>query len=215
MGRKRKKGSSRYYFTQETEDSIIKYNALDPEKDIDQRSMIFEKEIYKAFNKMAENLIHTFKFYYFDIPSVEVQKDVVAFMCEKIGKFTQEKGKAFSYFSIVGKNYLIYHNNRNYKRRKKHQSTSGYSAAKQNYIDGEIAIKLNKNYDLDVLNDYNTLIERLADFIEKNVDKMFNKDRDRNICQAVVQILCRHKDINIVHKKALYVLIREYSGEIK
>ena len=30
-------------------------------------------------------------------------------------KFKEGKGKAFSYFSIVAKNYLILHNNKNYK----------------------------------------------------------------------------------------------------
>lgn len=213
MGRKVKKGSSRYYFTQETEDAIIKYNSLDPIKDHWKRSLIFEKKIYFAFNKMAENLIHTFKFYYFDVPPREVQKQVVTFMCKKIDKFDSDKGKAFSYFSIIGKNYLIYHNNRNYNHRKTHINTKGHTRAKQNYIDWEVSKKINKNPSLETVNDYVTIIDQLADFVEKNINKLFKKQRDKNICYAVIQILKRQKDIHIIHKKALYVLIREYSGE--
>ena len=37
-------------------------------------------------------------------------------------KFTEGKGKAFSYFSIVAKNYLILHNNNNYKKMKQTDS---------------------------------------------------------------------------------------------
>ena len=63
--------------------------------------------------KLAENIIHTFKFYYFDGGPKEVQHEVIAFMLEKLPKFVEGKGKAFSYFSIVAKNYLIQNNNKN------------------------------------------------------------------------------------------------------
>ena len=60
---------------------------------------------------MAENIIHTFKFYYFDVSSEDVKHEVVSFLVMNIHKFKEGKGKAFSYFSIVAKNYLILHNN--------------------------------------------------------------------------------------------------------
>ena len=34
----------------------------------------------KAFEKLAENIIHTFKFYYFDVPSEDVKHEVVSFL---------------------------------------------------------------------------------------------------------------------------------------
>ena len=70
------------------------------------------------FEKLAENIIHTFKFYYFDVPSEDVKHEVVSFLYMNMHKFTEGKGKAFSYFSIVAKNYLILHNNNNYKKMK-------------------------------------------------------------------------------------------------
>ena len=71
---------------------------------------------------MAENIIHTFKFYYFDVPSTDVMHEVVSFLYMNMHKFTEGKGKAFSYFSIVAKNYLILHNNNNYKKMKQTDS---------------------------------------------------------------------------------------------
>ena len=42
-------------------------------------------------------------------------------MVMNIHKYDHTKGsKAFSYFSVVAKNYLILHNNNNYKRMKQH-----------------------------------------------------------------------------------------------
>ena len=69
---------------------------------------------------MAENIIHTFKFYYFDVPSEDVKHELVSFLVMNMQKFTEGKGKAFSYFSIVAKNYLILNNNKNYKMGKIH-----------------------------------------------------------------------------------------------
>ena len=113
MPRKAKKGSPRYYFHQGTEDAIIRHNK---ETRPHMRERIYNEHIRQPFEKLAENIIHTFKFYYFDVPSVDVMHEVVSFLYMNMHKFTEGKGKAFSYFSIVAKNYLILHNNNNYKK---------------------------------------------------------------------------------------------------
>lgn len=208
-----KKKTSRYYFTEDTENAIVKYNKLDPVKDYGKRNLLYEKEIYAPLSKMAEFLIHTFKFYYFDVPSQDVQKQVTAFMTSKLEKFNPDSGKAFSYFSIVGKNWLIYHNNKNYARQKTHRSTSSYSDKQKNKMMGEITKKMNKNQSQEVIDDYTEIIEQLAIYVEENIDQLWQKQRDKNIAQAVVVILKRHEQIETIHKKALYILIREYSGE--
>ena len=102
MGRKRKN----YYFTDVTEKAIIRYNN---EERPAMRNRIYNDHIRDAFDKLCENIIHTFKFYYFDVSSEEVKNEVVSFLVMNMHKYTAGKGKAFSYFSIVAKNYLILH----------------------------------------------------------------------------------------------------------
>jgi len=211
--RKKRTKKARYYFTQETEDAIVEYNKLDPEKDYGKRNLLYEKKIYKPLTKMAENLIHTFKFYHFDVNSVDVGKQVTAFMTSKLDKFDPNSGKAFSYFSIVGKNWLIYHNNKNYAHKVLHRSTSGFSDASENRMNAEIARKMNKNPSESEITDYNNIIDRITEFVQENMDILWKKQRDKNIANAVVAILERRGEIETIHKKALYVLIREYSGE--
>ena len=63
MARKAKKGSSRYYFTMTTEKAIIRYNNAEDNHVL--RNKIYNEHIRKAFEKLVENIIHTFKFYYF------------------------------------------------------------------------------------------------------------------------------------------------------
>jgi hypothetical protein len=108
-GRPRK---NKMYFTPITEAAIIAYNK-DPESPL--RNKVFNEHIHRALDKLSENIIHTFKFYYFDYGARELKQEVVAFMLEKLPKFVEGRGKAFSYFSIVAKNYLIQNNNKNYK----------------------------------------------------------------------------------------------------
>ena len=113
MGRKRKN----YYFTERTEAAIIRYNNTDS---VRLKNKIYNEHIRSAFDKLCENIIHTFKFYYFDTSSEEVKHEVVSFLVMNMHKFKEGKGKAFSYFSIVAKNYLILNNNKNYKMGKIH-----------------------------------------------------------------------------------------------
>ena len=48
--------------------------------------------------------------------------EVVSNLVSNMHKFKEGKGKAFSYFSIIAKNFLILYNNGNYKKFKRHTS---------------------------------------------------------------------------------------------
>lgn len=197
MGRKKTKN---FYFTQETEDAIILYNKTeDPTK----RSKIYKEHIKYPFDKLTENIIHTFKFYYFDVPSEDVQHEVVAFLNEKIHKFKEGKGKAFSYFSIIAKNYLIIQNNTNYKRMKR--------KAELVEVDDQRNLSSEMGY-----TDYQ---EQLKDFInlyvewyDENMNKVFTNRKDIAVADSVLELFRIRDNIENFNKKALYILIRERTG---
>ena len=112
----RKKSKKKLYFGPEVQDAIIRYNTS---TNNNERNKIYAEEIHAAFDKLSENIINTFKFTYFDYPFEDVKAEVVSFLVMNMHKYDHTKGsKAFSYFSIVAKNYLILHNNANYKRYK-------------------------------------------------------------------------------------------------
>ena len=112
-----RKAKKRLYFGPEVQDAIIRYNTNS--EDFSLRNKIYQQEIHAAFDKLAENIINTFKFTYFDYPFEDVKAEVVSFLVMNMHKYDHTKGsKAFSYFSIVAKNYLILHNNNNYKKLK-------------------------------------------------------------------------------------------------
>ena len=200
MARKAKKGSSRYYFTQKTEDAIIRYNH---EPRAYMKNRIYNDYIRKAFDKLVENIIHTFKFYYFDVSSEQVKHEVVSFLVMNMHKFKEGKGKAFSYFSIVAKNYLILHNNKNYSHYKQHD--------KIDVLDWNSRIKEKHNQeDIDDFNrDY---MNQFIEYWENNLTNVFRRKKDILVADSVLEIFRRSENIENFNKKALYIMIREMSG---
>ena len=137
-GPKKKRGrkpSKKQYFTYITDQAIIAYNI---EPSWTKRNKVFRDHINYPFNKLVENIYHTFRFSYFDVPYEDIKAEVVAFLVEKIGKFKEGKGKAFSYFSIVAKNYLIIQNNSNYAKLKKRSDLGAVD--KNRNIQGELTL---------------------------------------------------------------------------
>ena len=193
MGRKRKN----YYFTDVTEKAIIRYNN---EERPAMRNRIYNDHIKNAFDKLCENIIHTFKFYYFDVSSEEVKNEVVSFLVMNMHKYTEGKGKAFSYFSIVAKNYLILHNNNNYKKMKTHDKIDVMDWDRS--IQTEISQK-NTNQA------YNEFVNQMLEYWDNNINVIFRRQKDVRVADAVLHIFRIKGNIENFNKKALYILIRE------
>ena len=94
MPRKRRK-KSKIYFGTPAQEAIIEYNNSE---DFEERSKIYEERIKYPFEKLAENVMNTFKFSYFDVPKIDVQMEVVSTMVEKMHMFQEGKGRAFFLF---------------------------------------------------------------------------------------------------------------------
>ncbi len=197
--KKRGRKSTRMYFTHDTELAIGEYLASNNEAT---RNKIFNERINYSFYKLAENLIHTFKFYYTEVDDLEdLKHEVICFLLEKLDYFKPERGtKAFSYFSIVGKNYLILYNNNNYKKKKQKVDPS---AADE---DDGVLHQLGRDERKQEIKDF---IDYFTEYIDKNMFTMFKKEKDRKVCDAINVLFKRRENLEIFNKKALYIYIRE------
>ena len=202
MARKKSKAN---YFTKETEEYIVKYNTS---TDIEYRNKIFTEHIYLPFYKLAENIIHTFKFYYTDVEQIEDLKHevVTVLLEEKIMKFDPTNGaKAYSYFGTIVKRWLINYNNKNYKKLTQTESTPDsfavnvppYMVVGEHKIDYDKAITLG------------TYIDDWVDEAYTKLGDMFLKETEQRIADAVLTIFKKRSDLEIFKKKALYIYIRE------
>ena len=190
-----KKKKRKVYFGQEVQDAIVEYNASEI---VSERNEIYGKRIHAAFDKLAENIINTFKFTYFDDPFVDVKHEVVAFMVMNMHKYDHSKGsKAFSYFSVVAKNYLILHNNNNYKKLKTHDKIDVLERHKYAGSD---------EYD------FNSFTNEIIEYFDSNMNTIFKKDRDLKIGYAIIDLIRQREEIENFNKKAIYILIREMTN---
>jgi hypothetical protein len=105
--RKPKGGASPqdFYFNAGTQQAIVDYKAeLLPTK----RNELYVDLILPAFSKLVENLINVYGFQIQYETKTDLQNECVEFLYGVIGKFDASKGtKAFSYFNVVAKNWLI------------------------------------------------------------------------------------------------------------
>ena len=191
----RKPSKKKLYFGMEVQDAIVRYNLSESTST---KNKIYQREIHKAFDKLAENIINTFKFSYFDSPFEDTKAEVVSFLVMNIHKYDHTKGsKAFSYFSVVAKNYLILHNNNNYKKLKSHDDIS--------VLDNK-PISDNKKHYLE------DLTEEMIIYFEANISTIFKKKRDVDVAYSIIELFKRRNEIENFNKKSLYILIREMTN---
>ena len=192
----KKKAKKKPYFGMEVQDAIVRYNASE---DDSERNKIYQEEIHKAFDKLCENIINTFKFEYFDDVYIDVKNEVISFLVMNIHKYDHTKGsKAFSYFSVVAKNYLILHNNANYKKYKTHHDISTLS---------NMSTKSNEKNSF-----LNEFIDDMVIYFEQNISNIFKNSTDIDVAYAIIELFKNRDGIENFNKKSLYILIREMTN---
>jgi hypothetical protein len=201
--RKRKPKESIQYFTSDTEEAILEYlRTKNPAK----RNEIFNSRIDYAFHKLAENIIHTFKFYYTEVNTIdELKHEVVAFLLEKLHLYKQEKGKAYSYFGTIAKRYLILYNNANYKKLKEKATVDEVDEDKSILI--ELTNEETNNTSINAFVDY------FVKYVDKNLFELFPKDDDARTADAVVELFRKRENLDIFNKKGIYIYIREITDQ--
>jgi hypothetical protein len=200
-----KKKVSKNYFTQETEDAIVLYNnTLDPEV----RSKIYEEKIHYAFFKLTQNIIHTFKFYHTEVNDLEhLQHEIIVFLLSKIHLFDPSKGaKAYSYFGTIVKRWCILYNDKNYKSKISKVSTD------------ELLKDDTHSYTIEPTNSDDRLsnfMDGYVEFVSINIYKIFPKEYDAKIADAVLELFRKRESIDVFNKKALYIYIHEMIPDAK
>ncbi len=202
MPRKRRK-KSKNYFTQDTEDAIVRYNSLDSIEDEKLRSNIYDKEIHYPFFKLTQNIIHTFKFYHTEVENLEhLQHEIIVFLLSKIHLFDPTRGaKAYSYFGTIVKRWLILYNTKNYNKKIKKTPVEDLSKEGSDYVYsmGEDSVK----------SDLDKYVDIYVDYVSENLFELFPKGNDAAIADAILELFRKRESLDIFNKKALYIYIRE------
>lgn len=197
---------TKLYFTLDTQHAIQEYLTCETSQ---QRDRIYRSRIKPAFEKLAENLIFMYGFKGKE-PYELLRDDCVTFLFEKMGKFDPEYGsKAFSYFNIVARRWLINQSKARVTSLKRHMSLD------DKYTLGPIEKKTIENYDTVRAPDEQMIInERLAEIttiLERIKSKVTNKNEKKCI-DAIIQVFSHVDDLDLLNKRAIFVYLRSISG---
>ena len=200
---KKRKKKSKNYFTQETEDYIVKYNNLDSIEDSEKRSKIYETYVHYAFFKLTQNIIHTFKFYHTEVSNLEhLQHEIITFLLSKIHLFDPSRGaKAYSYFGTIVKRWLILYNTKNYTKKVKKVGVE--------VLTGENSTHVYTQGDEKIKSDLDKYVDIFVDHVSENIFELFPKKNDAQIADAILELFRKREDLEVFNKKALYIYIRE------
>jgi hypothetical protein len=197
--RQRKPKEPRIYFTEDTENAIIEYLTL---TDQPKRNRLYNERIQYAFYKLAENIIHTFKFYYTDSDTIEdLKHEVVTFLLEKLHLYKQEKGKAYSYFGTIAKRYLIVYNEKNYKKLQEYTELDE--------VNDESNVPYEDTTNANPILEHNDFIDQYIHYVDKHLFDLFPKKQDHKTADAIMELFRKRETLEIFNKKALYIYIRE------
>jgi len=196
-----KKGRSRkgnYYFTQEHEDAVIKYAISDNRREKEQ---IYIQYIGPAFGEMVDKIVYTYKFT--TLPNIDVLKDECKIWLTTIlDKYDPNKGsKAFSYFSVITKNWFIHKVKKHSTRlRREIQLDKVTKEVEQQHIS-------NTNF-YDERREEQEFWQYLWSEIEVWEEELL-KPNEQKVLNAVKHLLSNSEDIEIFNKKAIYLYLRE------
>ena len=199
--KKTEKKAKNRYFTKVHEEAIINYTLTEDNKI---RTELYVNYIEPAFGEMVDKIVYTYKFT--TLPNVDVLKDdCKIWLTTILDKFDPSKNsKAFSYFSVITKNWFIHKVKKTSKDLKRE--------AQFDEVSGEIIQK-----HLSTVNPYEKdrnnfeFWQHLFSEIN-NWEKLKLKDNEKKVLDAIKILFDSIDEIEIFNKKAIYLYIREITG---
>ena len=197
----RKKKKNNYYFTEITEKAIVDYCNTDS---LSERSSLYIEHIQPAFDELVNKIVYTYKFT--SLENIEYHKDdCKIWLTTILGKFDPSQGKkAFSYFSVVTKNWFTH---KAKKQTKKNRREVNYDEMVREVeaISGDAKNDLMS--ELEEKQFWNSLLTEINSW-----QKLKLKPNEQKVLDAVVTLMENIEQIEIFNKKAVYLYMREITG---
>ena len=196
------KQKKKRYFTIDHENAIIAYTSTD---DIKVRTDLYIIYIQPAFNEMVDKIVYTYKFT--NLPNIDsLKSECKVWLTTILDKYDHTKGsKAFSYFSVITKNWFIHKVKKNAKRAR----TEVLYDEMPKEVDQELITTKNKYHEEREEREFwMSLWSEIDTWDTGNL-----KENEKKVLEAV-KILLKSidEDEMIYNKKAIYLYLRELTG---
>ncbi len=170
--------------------------------DREEKSVLYINLIQPTFNEMVDKIVFTYKFT--SLPNIEdLKQECKVWLVTILDKFDTSKGsKAFSYFSVITKNWFIH-------------KVKKYSSGREVPLE-DVSKQFEEEF-LFTTNNYDESRESSefwsAFMIELDCwDDNTLKPNEKKVYQSIKILLNTLEDIEIFNKKAIYLYIRELTG---
>ncbi len=190
-----------YYFTQDHEDAIISYARSSDRKE---REELYITYIGPVFDELVDKIVYTYKFT--NLPNIELlTEECKTWLTTILDKYDPDKGsKAFSYFSVITKNWFIH-------KVKKHTTRLKREVQYDNVV---------KELESEHMVTHDSYASRRETaefwhFLWKEIDSWDTgtlKPNEERVLNAVKELLASTDQIEIFNKKAIYLYLREMTG---
>ena len=204
-GPKKKKKKS-LYFGKEAHFAIVEYKKTEKNEE---RCEIYVNRIKPSFEKLVENLIFIHGFSrdkeHFHI----LKSDCVSFLYEILEKFDPSRGsKAFSYFNVCAKNFLIIQNKKDTKRKIRNISLDdeNLSPTEKNKIE---SFQVVPSQETVMIAEQDKLV--LKEMLQELKNRLSNPN-EVSCINAIISLFNQIEDLDFLNKRAVFVYLRELSG---
>lgn len=208
ISRKRgKKKGTKMYFGRPAHDAICEFQAETVEKE---RHKIYITRIKQPFNKLVENLIFIHGFKSLTGSYEDLKNDCVTFLYETLHKFDPSKGsKAFSYFNVVAKNWLIIQSKKNTRDMKRSVSIDDTEILSNR---DKVAIE---NHSIAESQDAHMIRENAIQNLFSLLEEIKNRVDGVNevaCIDSIITLFSSIEDLEFLNKRAVFVYLRDISG---
>ncbi len=195
------------YFHGGTQSAIVAYQKTD---EIATKQKLYQEHIQPAFDKLVENLIFIHGFMSLHDSYEDLKSDCTTFLYQAIMKFDESKGsKAFSYFNIIAKHFLIIKSKQRITRIKRNVSLDDPESM------GFAELETLREYctvpspdDMMAKHEFNEEISKLLDEIRRRA----KNDSEMRCIDSIIFIFNNVQNIDLLNKRAVFLYIREMSG---
>jgi len=205
---KRKPGrKSVLYFDKNTEVAILEFLG---EEDARKREIVYGEKIKPAIMKLSESLVYVYGFKSPLMSAPELIEECSYSLYNSLHKWNPDRGsKAFSYFNVVAKNFLINTTNSHRKKSYKHvylNDVLNLSRDTQKQISNFVELPSTEELML--------LRERKAEQVArvKKIKKSLRDPRDVTVMTAVEGLFDQVDELDFINKQSIYVYLVEMSG---
>jgi len=202
--KKRRPRTKNNYFTKIHEEAIVTY-ALSTSRS--EKSKLYMSLIQPAFDEMVNKIIFTYKFN--NLPNIDyLRDDCKIWLTTILDKYDPNKGsKAFSYFSVVTKNWFIHKvkkNSKDLKRQVSYEYIVDNGGTDSLGASGEEIDYAERREQMEF---WTSLLTQIDKWDTGNL-----KANEKAVLEAVKVLLHNIDDIEIFNKKAVYLYLRELTG---